>query len=378
MKWSTWIADKADQIKRAKRWRELQVWELDRLPMTLKDREDGGGSLISFAANDYLGLSQHPDVINAAHAALDRWGTGATSARFAVGTRPYHLELEESLAKWKKSEKAILFPTGYVANLGVLSALGGPEVIIVSDELNHASIIDGCRLSKAEVLIYRHNDAEHAAQLLESALKSGYQRSVIVTDLVFSMDGDIAPVADLVRLCQRFGSILVLDEAHSVLGPELDHKELDGIDVLRVGTLSKMLGSLGGFVAGRKEYTELLMNLARPFRFTTASTPADVSAALAALNVFCSPEGQALRMRLQSFVDQLRPGHKSAIIPIILGSEDRTLSMSASLLDHGFIVPAIIPPVVPVGTSRLRLALSAAHTADQISDLKSMLENLIP
>lgn len=375
--WSRWAQSKTAQIKGANRWRETQVWDVGTSPVNLNSGKGREGSVISFATNDYLGLSQDPRVISAARAALERWGAGATSSRFVSGTRPYHLELEEALAEWKRTEKAILFPTGYAANLAVLSAFGGPDVVILSDELNHASIVDGCRLSRSEVLICRHNDASHAAQLLENSLRANARRSIIVTDLTFSMDGDIAPVLELAHLCRRFGSLLILDEAHSVLGPDLHQGELEGIDVLRVGTLSKTFGALGGFVAARKEFIDVLINLARPFRFTTAPTPADMSAVFAALKIINSPEGESLRSKLHHLVEQIKPGHKSPIIPIILGSEENTIKATATLLEQGFYVPAIFPPVVAPGTSRLRLTLSAAHTSEQVSSLKSALTDLI-
>src|SRR5207248_6719758 len=211
----------------------------------------------------------------AAHEATERWGTGAGSARLIAGSRPVHGELEGELAAWKHAERALLFPTGYAANLGVLSVLGSPGVTIISDQLNHASIIDGCRLARAEVRVYRHGDPGHAAELLK-----GTNRAVVVTDTVFSMDGDLAPVAELARLCADHDALLVLDEAHAVLGPE---PPLSATPVLRVGTLSKMLGSAGRFAAGPGPLMDLLINRARPLLFTTPPPPAAPAAALAAL-----------------------------------------------------------------------------------------------
>jgi 8-amino-7-oxononanoate synthase len=317
-------------------------------------------SMVSFASNDYLGLTTHPAMVAAAHEALDRWGTGAGASRLVVGSRPVHDALEAELAAWKGSEAALLFPTGYAANVGVLTTFGVEGVRILSDELNHASIVDGARLARASVDVYRHNDLGH----LESLLREG-GRCVVVTDSVFSMDGDCADVPALVELCDRWGALLVVDEAHDAFGSWgrlPDH-------VLRVGTLSKMLGSVGGFVAGPRALVELLVNRARPFIFSTALPPADAAAALAALRVVRSAEGEALRGRLRSFIERVRPGHPSPIVPVVLGEESAALAASAALLEEGIVVPAIRPPTVPVGTSRLRIALSAAHTDADIDHL---------
>lgn len=346
--WADRVAGRSRAVAAAGQWR------------TIRDAEEG---LVSFASNDYLGLARHPDVVAAAHAALDRWGAGSGAARLVAGSRPVHGELEAALAAWKGEEAALLFPTGYAANLGVLATLGdGPDVRILSDERNHASIVDGCRLSRGEVCVYRHADVDHVADLLnDSPLPA-----LVVTDTVFSMDGDVAPVADLAALCAAHGALLVLDEAHAVLGP---HPDLAGVEHLRVGTLSKFLGSLGGFVAGPRVFVDLLVNRARPFVFTTASPPADAAAALAALAVLRSGEGDALVARLRALVDVVAPGHPSPILPVVVGDEDRAVAAAAALLARGLLVPAIRPPTVAPGTSRLRISLSAAHTTDEIRAL---------
>ena len=323
--------------------------------------------MVSFASNDYLGLARHPAVVASGVEALRRWGAGAGAARLVSGTLPPHQELEAALARWKGTEAALLFPTGYAANLGVLAAVGGPGVRILSDAANHASLVDGCRLSRAEVRVYRHREVDHVAALLA---EPGADRVVVVTDTVFSMDGDVAPLEELAELCRRHRALLVLDEAHAVLGP---HPSLDGVDHLRVGTLSKFLGSLGGFVAGSRPFVELLVNRARAFVFTTAPTPADTAAALAALDVLVSEEGRELRRRLRERVDQLRPGHPSPVVPVVLGDERAALAAAAELRRAGLIVPAIRPPTVPEGTSRLRISVSAAHTAEQVEALRAAL-----
>jgi 8-amino-7-oxononanoate synthase len=365
--WRDWAEGENERIRAAGQWRAPR--DLDAAGPEGKLAPDDR-PVVSFASNDYLGLTQHPAVVAAAHAALDRWGAGSGSARLIVGSRPVHSELEAALAEWKRTPHAVLFPTGFAANLGVLTTFGGPGVLVCSDELNHASIIDGCRLSRSEVAIYRHTDMEQLDDLLTASTAS---RALVVSDTVFSMDGDAAPVDALVDICARHGALLVLDEAHAVLGPEPD---LDGVDSLRVGTLSKMLGSLGGFVAGPGALTDLIVNRSRPYIFTTASTPADAAAALAALGVLRSAEGDALRARLRRHIERVRPGHASPIIPVILGSEARTLEAAAMLLERGMLVPAIRPPTVPPGTSRLRVALSAAHTDEQVDSLADALAAL--
>ena len=323
-----------------------------------------GVRVVSFASNDYLGLSSHPKVLAAAHQAIDRWGAGSTASRLVSGSRPVHTQLEQALADWKSAEAAIVFPTGYSANLGTLSALAGPQVLICSDEHNHASIIDGCRLAGAlgaRVELFPHADAGAVRGLLGSWTG----RAVVVTDAVFSMDGDAAPVEELAQACADHDALLVLDEAHSVLAP---HVGPLACEVLRVGTLSKALGSLGGFVAGARVMTEMLVNRGRPFIFTTALAPANAAAAQAALEVTRSAEGAALVQRLEGYADRFRRPERarSPIVPVVVGTERAALEASAALLDQGLFVPAIRPPTVPPGRSRLRVSLSAAHTDEEV------------
>ncbi len=337
-----------------------------------------GTNVVSFASNDYLGLSCHPAVVAAAHAALDRWGTGAGASRLVTGSRPVHAELEREIADWKGTDAAICFPTGFAANLGVLSVLGGPGVRVFSDELNHASIIDGCRLSRSDVSVYRHRDLGHLGQLLVAGQHSAKVATLVVTDSVFSMDGDIAQLDELLDLCHRHGALLLIDEAHAVLGPRLELSALPEearSGVVRVGTLSKTLGALGGFVAASRDVVDLLINRARSYIFSTALPPADAAAALAALRVLRSAEGDVLAERLVSLVGRVSaaglatPDHPSPIVPVVLGSEQAAIDASASLLDAGLWVPAIRPPTVPVGTSRLRVTLSAAHDDAEVERL---------
>ena len=350
--WADWVAGECRAVADAGQWRRIV------------DHDEG---LVSFASNDYLGLSSHPLVVAAAHAALERWGAGAGAARLVAGARPVHAELEAAVAAWKREPAAVLFPTGYAANLGVLGTFAGDSVRVLSDERNHASIVDGCRLSRAEICVYRHADVDH----VEALLRSAPGRALVVTDTVFSMDGDVAPVGALAERCAAHGALLVLDEAHAVLGPDPD---LAGVDHLRVGTLSKYLGSLGGFVAGPQRFVELLVNRARPFIFTTASPPADAGAARAAVAVLQSDEGAALVASLRANVDHVRPGHPSPIVPVVVGDEAAAVGAAAALRERGLLVPAIRPPTVAPGTSRLRISLSATHTEAQVAALLDGLE----
>jgi 8-amino-7-oxononanoate synthase len=365
MTWDAWAAGEARAIRASGRWRAPR--DLDgRGPETVVAAD--GRAVVSFASNDYLGLTAHPAVIAAAHDALERWGTGSGSARLIVGSRPIHSEIERELAEWKSSARAALFPTGFAANLGVLTTFGTAGVLICSDELNHASIIDGCRLAAGDVAVYRHCDLDHLRELLRDR---GARRALVVSDTVFSMDGDVADVDALVELCAREHALLVLDEAHAVLGPTVA-TEPDA-DLLRVGTCSKTLGALGGFVAGPSRYIELVENSSRPYIFTTARTPADTAAALAALRIVRSTEGDELIARLRANIDRLSPGHPSPILPFVCGEEQRAIEAAAVMLERGVIVPAIRPPTVAPGTSRLRVAMSAAHTDAQVDRLLAAL-----
>jgi 7-keto-8-aminopelargonate synthetase-like enzyme len=296
-------------------------------------------------------------------------GVGAGASRLVTGSRLVHKELEEEVASWKGTERSVLFPTGYQANIGLLGSLGEDDVLICSDELNHASIIDGCRLSRARVEVYRHLDIEH----LDSILSGWRGMAMIVSDLVFSMDGDTAPVAELAALCRRYDALLVLDEAHHVIGPD-PGSLLEGVTVLRVGTLSKTLGAQGGVVAGPSLFIQLLENVARSYIFSTALSPVVTSAALAAIRVYRSPEGDRLRSALVHNVNEL--GGDSQIIPVVIGSEEDAVRVSSELLAMGMWVPAIRPPTVPVGTSRLRVSLSADHSIDQVRALRNALDRL--
>jgi 8-amino-7-oxononanoate synthase len=338
----------------------------------------GAAPRISFCSNDYLGLANHPALTAAATKAAARDGFGASAARLVSGDLPAHRELESALAGFLGRQAALVFPTGYQTNIGVLTALAGPDDVIVSDALNHASIVDGCRLSRARIAVYPHGDAAAAARRLADA--RGARRRLLVTESLFSMDGDVAPLPALAEAAHAHDAIWVVDEAHAVgvLGPAgggLCAENGVEPDIL-VGTLGKALGAAGGFVAGTRLLRDFLVNRARTFIFTTALPPAVAAAAAAALELAAGSEGDrrrdVLRDRIGWLAAQLRPlcppglpgpitSGASPILPFVLGSEARALAVSSALADRGIFVPAIRPPTVPAGSARLRITLSAAH-----------------
>ena len=364
MTWAERIAARNRAIVDAGQWRTLRTLDGPGPAFTLDD----GRAIVSFASNDYLGLSQHPAVVRAATDALEQWGTGSGSARLIVGSRPVHRELERELAEWKHSEAALLFPTGFAANLGVITTFATAGVLVVSDELNHASIIDGCRLSRGA---WRSRATATWPTSTRCSPRTTVRPSSSPTPC--SRWTATRLRSTICSTCARATALVVVDEAHAVLGPDVPEYP----NLLRVGTLSKTLGSLGGFVAGPRAFIDLMINAARPFIFTTAPTPADTAAALAALRVLRSDEGTALATRLRAHVERIAPGHPSPIVPIVLGDERRAMDASKRLLDdHGLLVPAIRPPTVAAGTSRLRIALSAAHTDDDVDRLAKALVEL--
>lgn len=361
MKWTEWADERLEALAEANLDRSIRNFSGPGVVV----RDDAGHELVSFASNDYFGLTAHPEVIAASREATASWGAGSGSARLIAGSTPIHTQLESELARWKGEDAALLFSSGYTANLGALTAFATDETLILSDQLNHASIVDACRLSHGEVAIYPHRDVTAVRELL-----TGAERAIVVTDLVFSMDGDIAPIDDLSEICSEAGALLIVDEAHAALGP---HADLSGVEHLRVGTLSKMLGSAGGFVAGPETMIRLLLNAARSFVFTTAGSPGDVAAALAALRILSGERGDELRTQLLTLIELMTPGKKVPIAAVRVKDEEVALRATAELYEEGLLVPAIRPPTVPRGTSRLRISLSAAHSTQQVERLVSEL-----
>jgi glycine C-acetyltransferase/8-amino-7-oxononanoate synthase len=336
-----------------------------------------GKPVLMLSSNNYLGLADHPRVREAAAEAAMRWGVGAGASRLVSGTMTIHRRLEERLAEFKRRETALLFGSGFLANAGVIAALARPGDVVFSDELNHASIIDGCRLSRAEVFVYDHLDVEHLAWGIGQAEGRG---ALIVTDSVFSMDGDIAPLGDIVELARRSRIRVLVDEAHATgtLGPggrgALAEAGLEReVDVI-VGTLGKSLGSYGAFVACDREMADYLLNTARTFIFSTALPPPAAAGALAALELL---EGRPeLVSRLRANSTALRSAlteegfdvgaSRSQIMPLVLGDTEATLDACELALERGVFAQAIRPPTVPPMTSRLRLAVMASHRAGEL------------
>ena len=348
---------------------------------------------LSFASNDYLDLAGDPRVAAAAAETAQREGYGSSAARLVSGDLPAHRALEAALSSFLDRPGALVFPTGYQANLGAVAALAGPDDVVVSDALNHASLIDGCRLSRAGVVVFPHASAAAADAALASAPNA--RRRLLVTESLFSMDGDTAPLADLAEVAQRRDAILVVDEAHAlgVHGPAgRGLCAASGIvpDVL-VGTLGKALGASGGFVAGSTVLRDYLVNRARTFVFTTALPAPVAAAATRALEIAVGPEGDQRRAHLADLGRQLtlrltalRPADPAGpaaigpIFPFVLGENERALQVSTELRRQSIFVPAIRPPTVPAGTARLRITLSAAHAPQDVVRLAEVLAELTP
>ena len=336
-----------------------------------------GRDVVVLSSNDYLDLASDPSVVSAAADAAKRWGAGSGGSRLTTGTQPPHVALEEHLARFKGTESALVFPTGYMANVGVISALARKGDVILSDELNHASIIDGCRLSGADVVIYAHNDMSDLERRLSSC--RGYGRRVVVSDAVFSMDGDILDLPRFIDVCRRYDAFSVVDEAHAtgVVGATgrglVERFGCPHPDVI-VGTLSKALGSTGGFVCASRTLIEHFVNSARSFIFSTAQGAPAVAAADAALSVLeAEPERvSALRENVAFFVAELaRYGIEartdSAIVPVMIGDERRAMEAAEGLLKRGLLIPAIRYPTVPRGAARLRVAIMSSHAKSDLS-----------
>ena len=370
---------------------ELQDLTDAGLLRSLPQQRDGNANeknLLNFSSNDYLGLSQHPALKQAAIEATERYGTGATASRLVCGTFSYHRELESLISTLKQSNDARLFANGYSTALGTITALMAKGDTIILDKLSHACLIDAARLSGATIRVFPHNDLDKLETILRTTgeKSSPDSRTLIVTESVFSMDGDLCPLAEIVSLKDQYGALLLLDEAHGlgVLGPQgLGLAEELGLQQqvdFQMGTLGKAAGSAGGYLAASQAWIDLLTNKARSFIYSTAPPPAQVAASLAALNLITSSEGKRLRQQLRENTESLNvsTSNKSStpIVPLILGSNKLALAASQKLTKNGFIVPAIRFPTVPRNTARLRITLSAAHSAEEISRLNSALTKL--
>jgi 8-amino-7-oxononanoate synthase len=344
-----------------------------------------GRTVVVFSSNDYLGLAAHPRVRRAAAEAALEHGVGSTGSRHLSGCHAAIEELEAELCAFEGAPAATLAPSGYAANVALLQALGGADAVVLSDERNHASLIDGCRLSRAAVEVYRHRDLHDLAARLRAA---GSRRAVIASDTVFSMDGTVAPVAGLLALAERHGAWLVLDEAHAtgVLGPGGRGAAAEACvdprhpQVVRTVTLSKGLGAQGAAVCGDPVVRQLLLQRGRALIFSTALPHPTVAAARAALAVLAAEPERVERLRanvarLRSALAPLEPAGRFdvPVLPVPAGGEDRAVALEGALLERGMLVQAVRPPTVPVGTSRLRIAVSAEHTAAQLDGLAAAL-----
>lgn len=371
--------------------RELRGLKEKQLLRTLISRASPQGPVISinkkrylnFSSNDYLGLAGHQDILRAAHTALRKYSFGSGSSRLLAGGSILHRKLEEQVAEFKGTEAAVLFNSGYAANTGVIPAIASEDDLIFSDELNHASIIDGCRLSRARTLIYRHGDTAHLKTLLK---QSKARRKIVITDSVFSMDGDLAPLADISELCRRFKAFLYLDDAHGtgVLGGGRGALAHFGLEpetwIIQMGTFSKALGAFGAFIAGSKDVVQWIVNTARSFLFSTALPSCVIAAATAGLRLV--ERSPALVRRLWSNRDRLFEGLTDigcrdavSVTPILTLRAAQTsdlLTLADYLFRNGIYVPVIRPPTVSM--PRLRITVTAAHTAKQMDVLLSALK----
>ena len=349
-----------------------------------------GRELLNFSSNDYLGLANDPILKRAASKAIEEFGAGSGSARLICGSQSPHHQLENALAAFKGTESAICFSSGYSAALGVLPVVVGEGDTVVIDKLVHASLIDGVRLSGAKLRVFKHNNLEDLERILQwAARREGH--ILVITESVFSMDGDLAPILNLVELKEKYGAWLMVDEAHATGLFGKDRRGLieefgvgDRVDI-QMGTLGKALGSAGGYICGSQQLGDLLINRARSFVFSSAPVPAQSAAAKAAVDWVQTSEAEVARTRLWGLVDQLKNGLiqrgwelpvvRSAILPLVIGRESDAANLSDRLLAEGVFVPAIRYPTVARGKARLRITVSAAHSTEDVSQLLEVLGN---
>lgn len=369
-----WIDDEISLIQNNKLFRHLTEIQTGQFPKIKINNK----SHILLASNSYLGLSVDPRVINASKEALEKYGTGSGGSRLVSGSSDLHRKLEERIAQFKNTEAAILFSTGYLVNVGTISSVVGPEDIVFSDELNHASIIDGCKLSKAKTEIYRHLDYDHLEELLSE--NSDYKKKLIVTDTIFSMDGDLVDLKRLVEISDEFGCMLMIDEAHAmgVLGDRgsgaTEYFDVENKVPIVMGTLSKAVGSLGGYICGSQKLIDFIRNRVRTYIFDTSLPAASIAASIEAINIIENEKERRdnlwkLINRFKSGIEdiglEILPTH-SAIIPVLIGDPEPALKFSSMLREKGVYSPAVRPPSVPPGKCRIRSSIMATHTEEQI------------
>jgi glycine C-acetyltransferase len=386
----SYLADQMNELRQKGTHFNLRVLMDEQTPECTVD----GKRVINLASNNYLGLTTHPKLREAAVAAIKKYGVGSGAVRTVSGTMSIHMELEEKIARFKNTEACVVFQSGFAANAGTVSAILGKDDFIISDELNHASIIDGARLSRAKIKVFRHKDAAHAEELLkEVANEPGHK--LIITDGVFSMDGDIGPLPALCDVAEKYGAIMMVDDAHSsgVLGRNgrgtIDHHKVHGRVDVQVGTLSKAIGALGGYVCGSKDLIDFLYHRARPFLFSTSHPPSVAASCIAAFDVL-EREPQLMDQlwaNTRFFKKELgllgfnigginTPASETPITPIIIGDGKLTMDFSRELFNEGVFVPGIAFPTVAEGKARLRTIMSAAHTQDQLSRALEILKKV--
>jgi glycine C-acetyltransferase len=370
-----YLTEQLDEFKRTGSYFRLRELESACEPVSRVD----GKEVINLASNNYLGLANHPKLKEAAIEAIRKYGAGSGAVRTITGTMDLHMKLERRIAAFKHTEACVVFQSGFTANAGTVSSILTPTDHIISDELNHASIIDGCRLSRAKIHVFRHRDVAHAAEILES-LKDTPGHKLLITDGVFSMDGDIGPLDKLTELAERYGAIMMVDDAHSsgVLGRNgrgtVDHFNLHGRVQVQVGTLSKAVGVLGGYVCGSQDLIEYLYHRARPFLFSTSHPPAVTAACLAAFEILENePERvQALWDNTNYYKALLKQAgfdtgvSETPITPVIVGEAKTALEFSAALFDEGLWATGLGFPTVPKGKARIRTIVTATHTHEQL------------
>ncbi len=379
-----YISDELEKIKKTGLYRELNIVE----SAQGTHLEIKGKTYLSFCSNNYLGLANHPLVIKAVKDAVGKYGWGAGASRLVSGNMKLHEVLEGEISRFKGKEASIVFPTGYMANIGTISSLVSKGDLVICDKLNHASIIDGCRLSGADFRVYPHCDMERLENILKKSSK--YSRKLIVTDTVFSMDGDLAPLPDIVRIAQKYKAMVMADEAHGtgVFGKKgrgvIEHFNLSEKVSIVMGTLSKAIGSLGGYVSGDEDLINFLRNRARPFMYTTALPPAVCAASIAGINLI--QNDPSLRTSLWNNVRYLKKEldllnfnvitSESPIIPILIGDARKAVDVSALLYKKGILIPAIRPPTVPAKSSRLRMTVMSTHTREDMERLLDVLSDV--
>ncbi len=353
-----------------------------------------GKQVINLASNNYLGLANDPRLIAAAVAATEAFGVGSGAVRTIAGTMRLHMELEEKIARFKNVEACVVFQSGFAANAGTVSAILGKEDYILSDELNHASIIDGARLSRATIKVFRHKDVAHCEQLLQE-LADAPGHKLVITDGVFSMDGDIGPVDKLAHLAEKYGAIMMVDDAHAsgVLGRNgrgsIDHFKMHGKVDVQVGTLSKAIGALGGYVCGSKDLIDYLYHRARPFLFSTSHPPSVAASCIEAFNILEKEPERIDRLwsNTRYFQSELRrlgfniggvntPATETPITPLIVGDGAKAMELSRALFDEGVMATGIAFPTVPEGKARIRMILTSEHTRKQLDEALDKLERV--